>query len=441
MNYRLLFFGLFFLFNPELTIIDFLPDAIGFLLIARSLKPMADASPSAESAMRAFYKLSILHAIKIAAIIPMASVTVDEPSFAMLFTLAFAALSLFFLFPAFENFFASLDYFSSRQGRRIPHVGFVKGLLLLSFLVRYVLAFLPESVYLYIDNNNVYDAAIYPLHSYRSGLMFVSFSLSFLLGLIEYLITIRFFSKLKKDIAFNSAIREEMGAVHHTRAQIAMRSIVPTLRMLTFLGLSMITVTLDGITIFPSCVTPLMLLLLYRFVKPLTTVTKKAVSLTVLALITGIASNLINLIFRVLYGEKATVGLVMAKQRFLFPLAMEAIFTVFLILSLIPLIKLLSVIINDYTGTVWESAYISHNSATAKERASMQFRAKLAVSFAIAMAITNLLSYAFLYEIPEIRLINAALGLAFAVFTGMLSSAILQAAKEKYAELKEHDVA
>ena len=334
MNYRLFFIGLFFLFNPELTIIDILPDAIGFLLIARSLKPMAEVSPSADSAMRAFYKLSVLHTVKIAAILPMASVSSDEPSFSMLFTLAFGILSMLCLFPALDQLFASLDYFASRQGARIPHAGIAKGLLVISFLLRYVLAFLPESVFLFIDNNNVYDAAIYPLYSYRSGLMFVSFSLSFLLGLIFYLIIVRFFVKLKKMDDFNRGIREEIASLRYTREQVAMRSLVPTLRILSVFGVSMIAVTLDSITVFPSFLVSILLLLFYRFIKPLVLIPKMTIRLSVCALVVGIVANVLNLTFAVLYGEKAAIGFLLVKDKFVLPLVSEAVYTVILILLL-----------------------------------------------------------------------------------------------------------
>ena len=103
MNYSLIITGLFFLFNPEVNILDILPDFIGIILIMRGFRPMTSVSATAEESYRNFSRYLAVSAVKAAALIPMISVASSDPSFYMLFTLVFAVLELIFAIPAFSG--------------------------------------------------------------------------------------------------------------------------------------------------------------------------------------------------------------------------------------------------------------------------------------------------------------------------------------------------
>ena len=67
-KYGWLIFALIMLFNPNLQLIDILPDFIGFFILAKFIERAADAAPYFEEARAAFVKLGYISLAKIPAL-------------------------------------------------------------------------------------------------------------------------------------------------------------------------------------------------------------------------------------------------------------------------------------------------------------------------------------------------------------------------------------
>ncbi len=99
--------GLFFLFNPNINVFDFLPDVIGFLLIYHGLYQMSFSSPKIQDVRPILVKLSLIagaHTLSIF-LLPFS----DGDSFYLVLTFVFAVLETMYLLPAtaglFEGFY------------------------------------------------------------------------------------------------------------------------------------------------------------------------------------------------------------------------------------------------------------------------------------------------------------------------------------------------
>ena len=117
LRYKWLAFAFVMLFNPNIQLIDLLPDFIGFFILAKFLEKAADAAPYFEEAREAFLKLGFVNLFKFPALILVRAVrshnTLDNDILALM-TLVFAVLEIIYLIPAIKNLFDALSYLGER---------------------------------------------------------------------------------------------------------------------------------------------------------------------------------------------------------------------------------------------------------------------------------------------------------------------------------------
>lgn len=146
--------GLAVLFNPNLSILDPIPDAIGYALILFSLRHLATFAPYMGNAADAFRKLFYISLAKIPALLIMVSMGSQRITLTV-FSLSFAVLELLFLFPAFQNLFEGFFYLGSRFGcsaaiaeePRKPDA--IRSMTYVFFSVKMALSTLPDFLFLF----------------------------------------------------------------------------------------------------------------------------------------------------------------------------------------------------------------------------------------------------------------------------------------------------
>ena len=101
-----------FLFNPCISIIDPLPDLIGYVILSIALSKIAMISETLYDAKRAFERLVILDAAKILAIFWVFGIdSVSERNTSLLlWSFVFGALEIIFAVPAYIKFFEGFSY-------------------------------------------------------------------------------------------------------------------------------------------------------------------------------------------------------------------------------------------------------------------------------------------------------------------------------------------
>ena len=112
--YPLLILSLIFLFNPNINLIDVLPDCVAYLLMIFAIGSLSETVPYLAECKSALIKLTLVNLIKIPAFSVMYSNMVSGKDIVPLFTLVFAVLELILIYSAVDNGFKALGYIGER---------------------------------------------------------------------------------------------------------------------------------------------------------------------------------------------------------------------------------------------------------------------------------------------------------------------------------------
>jgi len=115
--YGLIVFCLILLFNPNINVIDPLPDFIAWFLLARIFESAADSAPHFEEARANFIRLGWINLLKIPAFLLIMFVkskdTLDNNIYALV-SLSFAVFELILTTQAVKYLFTALFYLGER---------------------------------------------------------------------------------------------------------------------------------------------------------------------------------------------------------------------------------------------------------------------------------------------------------------------------------------
>lgn len=217
-KYGWLIFALVMICNPNIQLIDLLPDFIGFFILAKFIAKAADAAPYFEEARSAFVKLGYISLAKIPALFIIVVVrsknTLDNDIIA-LFALVFSTLELLYLIPAIKNIFDALTYVGERG--RVPSLIKSDSLISTDALRSFTFAFtifksvlctLPEFLKLTRSVEIGSYTSILAGSRFYPWAVMASLTLGFILGGIWLLRMIKFARRIKRDGTFYSAIEE-----------------------------------------------------------------------------------------------------------------------------------------------------------------------------------------------------------------------------------------
>lgn len=112
-----------FLFNPDIALIDILPDFIGYLLLTLSLRFMRDLSPHFENAWRRFRLLTVVTVAKFISLFWVMGVltnALEKPTMLLLLSFVFSILELIWGIPAWFSFTEGLIIHAQTTGGEYP---------------------------------------------------------------------------------------------------------------------------------------------------------------------------------------------------------------------------------------------------------------------------------------------------------------------------------
>ena len=106
----------FFLFNPDIAIIDVIPDVFGYLLMIVGLTQLAEINEKIADAREGFKKAAICNAIKFGLIVVLFGLVTprEMPVSMLLFTFVMNIFDLIYVVPAYLNLFGGLMYLGER---------------------------------------------------------------------------------------------------------------------------------------------------------------------------------------------------------------------------------------------------------------------------------------------------------------------------------------
>ena len=215
-----LFLGCVFLFTPNVSLFDLLPDFIGFALLLSAIREASYIFPHFDEAYRAFKRMLYVSVAKLPAsllMLSIASKNMDERSMVTVFSLAFAVLDLVFLLPAFRSLWEGFVYIGEREGVQVcledGAGGSIDSLTLFTmiFLVtKHVMSTLPEMTLLSLfekigslDPGAFNIATLYPVFAVL-GAIIVS-----VLGILWLAKIRRFLSALGADETFAALLAQK----------------------------------------------------------------------------------------------------------------------------------------------------------------------------------------------------------------------------------------
>ena len=139
--------------NPNVSMLDFIPDCIAFALILYALRHISSFAPYMQEATDSFKKLFYITLLKIPALFIMFSMATQRITIT-LFSLSFAIVEVLFLIPAFNALFDGFFYLGSRFGcdaalRETPKKpDAIRFMTIFFLIVKHALSTLPDFLFL-----------------------------------------------------------------------------------------------------------------------------------------------------------------------------------------------------------------------------------------------------------------------------------------------------
>ena len=220
MGFGMLMAGLILLFNPVIIVVDVLPDAVAFFLIAAGLTKMSYFIGKIAQARDAFLKLALVEVAKFVSILvlPYASGSAD-----VLLAFVFGLIEGFLFVPAVNYLFEGLSFaglwysgtavYAKRRGpggREIEAAAATKRFMIFFYILRIVSTLVPELTELEMyDYIGTVDSRILRMTYFKPLLYILFTALVLVFGVIYIVRVVRFFNPIRKDTPFIDALRRK----------------------------------------------------------------------------------------------------------------------------------------------------------------------------------------------------------------------------------------
>lgn len=205
----------FALFNPDMAIVDILPDFIGYFLIAFGITSLSYICPQIEAARPRFYFAAIVELAKLIAVFLIFGLANqnERPVMILLAVFAFAVVELIILIPAWNSFFDGLLYLGTRTGAMAPYssrrgrvtiTGFTKAVTCVFLFFKPLCAVLPEFASLTYGG---FDETKFDWYEFIG--LFREFGIMFsaIMGVFWLIVIERYFIRLKNNKDYIPALR------------------------------------------------------------------------------------------------------------------------------------------------------------------------------------------------------------------------------------------
>lgn len=262
-NYSLILAAFMFLFNPNIAIIDPLPDFVGYILLCAALSRISYVHDRLGEAYSAFKRMIFIDGGKLLVMFWVFGMTVpnERSSSIMLWAFVFAVLEFVFLIPAYNKLFdgitqtgylyANTSVFGENRRR-----SYTDGIRILTFAfisVKAVLSFLPELADL---TNSTYDetmGGIINLYRFIGLLRGMAFIPVLILGIIWVVSIISYFKRIVRDSAYTTALCEKYEKDIKPKTGLFVRRGYVTFSILAVIALCLTAdIRFDDVNILPD---------------------------------------------------------------------------------------------------------------------------------------------------------------------------------------------
>ncbi len=267
-----------FLFDPYISIVDLLPDAVGYLLFLPALYRLADLDERlADAAKGVRYLLLIGIARLLALLLAFGFMSpAEQPVFILLALFTLGVLNCIVLIPMWKNLCGGLLYLGSRNDATamFDRRGFrgktrtrnvverYTAFSAVFFFLREVLAVLPELSVLTSEQGGVEMDSATGYYDFVGLFRLAGSVISFVLGVVWLVMTVQMIRKLKSDTPFFARLTEKYRSeVLSCHDLFARRAVKGSLLCLIVAAVLSIDLYLDGVNVLPDVLPALFLLL------------------------------------------------------------------------------------------------------------------------------------------------------------------------------------
>ena len=232
MGFSLISAGFIFLFFPDFTVIDLLPDIIGYILISSGLTKLADMYDEFSDTKKAFHRLILLGIAKFFSIfiVYLFGDGNEQPTTILTTVFIIAATECLILIPSYIKFFDSLTHVATRlDGKaifsgpknKIGYIDKVKRSTIVFVIVKNFLWVFPETKALAITDD--FQSYNYSSYDFVNHFRAISMIVTLIVGIV-WLVKIRkYMSSIRKDTPFMERLIEKYNSDVLTNTSIFAR--------------------------------------------------------------------------------------------------------------------------------------------------------------------------------------------------------------------------
>ena len=441
--------ALFFLFNPNITVIDPLPDCLGYLFLTIGLSKIADLNEELADAKRGFSRMIFIDAGKLLAILwifGMESLGERSSSF-LLWTFVFFVLELLCAIPAYKklfdglvqlgNFYQSTSIFQcpkrSRSNKSITER--LKRFTVIFVAMKGFLAFLPELSDL---TNLSYDdrSGVVNLYEYIGTMRVLCFIPVLLVGIVWLVRMFRYVKAVRQDDVLLAELETAyVERVLPNQGMFVGRAVMGAGIALVLASILTLDFRVDHFNLLPDFLAFVGFLIFFLLLKKRASLpTGMWVASLSLYGITCVASTIVQILYFSRYSYGSLLRNDGAMILFIVLFCIETAKAFSLLFVGVCVTRTLCAVIEQHTGYVL--AQHRHAEVIARHVESVHKELRRYVWYALAAmavyAISALVYERMAMELGFVGLLNAVCGLIWIAMVWKAQSEIAMAVKTKY---------
>ena len=275
-SFALACFAFVFLCNPNIAVIDLLPDFIGYIILSFALIKLADINEAVAEALKGFRRMIFIDAGKLLSLVWIfgISLTTEKNTSLLLWSFAFGVLELIMAIPAFIKLFkglAELGYLHENvaiigtKGKRITPTDSLRNLTVFFLSIKAIFSFLPELADLtsteYYENHGMLN-----LYRYIGIMRFLAFLPVFIVGLYWIIRCVIYFVRVSRDKPFMNAINLYYRENVLPKSGIFIKRSVNTALIILLVGLVLSAdIRIEHINLLPDLICAVLFIIFFAY--------------------------------------------------------------------------------------------------------------------------------------------------------------------------------
>lgn len=393
MNLKLFFIGMLFFVNPNVNIIDIVPDFIGLFLMFYSLRKLRDLSCDIEKTRTAVLKLTLVNFLKQFSL-AWTFFSSSEAGFLLVFTFCFTIAESVYFISIMSSFCNGVLFLGTMYNGTVTlkHLNSIKNVSIALFLTREILTLAPELLYLRIDEFFGYLVA-----DYKGGIVLLCVVLQFISGIIWVAFIIQYISIINQDKVFSENLTEK-----YERKRPSLENLFKVRKlkhiMYVFGTAVFLTTTffLDGINFIPDYLSAIafiaMIILLKKYIKNIII----PILLSSFYLVSSAGYEIVNSIFAKKYYYFGISKNFESYEMYITTIILSAVKTLFLIVLAVAIYKIINSLINDHIGIESKHPDVYNSGIAKHERHTMRVKSAIILILMILAACSSVIQTIFL---------------------------------------------